>query len=101
MMNGIDAMRLLTDQPRELVIKSTRSADEVAIQVQDSGMGLDPRQTERIFELFFTTKHSGIGLGLSISRSIIESHGGRLRTVPSSHGAVFEFVLPTDGAGAA
>jgi len=100
MMNGIDAMRALTDQPHELVIKSTRSADGVEIQVQDSGMGLDPKQTERIFEPFFTTKHTGIGLGLSISRSIIESHGGRLRTVPSSRGAVFEFILPTDGAGA-
>jgi NO-binding membrane sensor protein with MHYT domain len=100
MMNAIDAMRALTDQPRELVIKSTPSADGVAIQVQDSGMGLDPKQTERVFEPFFTTKHTGIGLGLSISRSIIESHGGRLRTVPSSRGAVFEFILPTDGAGA-
>jgi two-component system, sensor histidine kinase and response regulator len=99
-MNGIDAMGTTTDQPRELVIKSIRKADVIAIQVQDSGKGFEPGQTDRIFEPFFTTKRAGIGLGLSISRSIIESHGGRLRTVPSPSGALFEFTLPTDGAGA-
>ena len=65
------------------------------VQVQDSGKGLDPEQADRIFESFFTTKPQGIGMGLSISRSIIEAHGGRLwATSGASHGAVFQFTLP-------
>jgi C4-dicarboxylate-specific signal transduction histidine kinase len=84
--NGIDAMRPLDDRPRELGIKSARDARAVVVQVRDSGTGLDPEQTDRTFEPFFTTKPGGIGLGLSISRSIIESHGGRLRAVPNSGG---------------
>jgi NO-binding membrane sensor protein with MHYT domain len=95
--NGIEAMRTLTDRPRELLVKSAKNADAVLIQVQDSGKGLDPEQVGRIFEPFFTTKPQGIGMGLSISRSIIESHGGRLWTVPGSSGALFQFTLPTDG----
>jgi C4-dicarboxylate-specific signal transduction histidine kinase len=95
--NGIEAMRTLTDRPRELLVKSAKNADAVLIQVQDSGQGLDPEQVGRIFEPFFTTKPQGIGMGLSISRSIIESHGGRLWTVPGSSGALFQFTLPTDG----
>ncbi len=95
--NGIEAMRTLTDRPRELLIKSARNADAVLIQVQDSGRGLDPEQADRIFEPFFTTKPQGIGMGLSISRSIIESHGGRLWSVPTSSGALFQFTLPTNG----
>jgi signal transduction histidine kinase len=69
----------------------------VLIQVRDSGKGLDPEQADRIFEPFFTTKPQGIGMGLSISRSIIESHGGRLWTVPGSSGTLFQFILPTNG----
>ena len=95
--NGIEAMRTLTDRPRELLVKSAKNADAVLIQVQDSGKGLDPEQVGRIFEPFFTTKPQGIGMGLSVSRSIIESHGGRLWTVPGSSGALFQFTLPTDG----
>jgi signal transduction histidine kinase len=83
--------------PRELLIKSAKNADAVLIQVRDSGKGLDPEQAARIFEPFFTTKPQGIGMGLSISRSIIESHGGRLWTVPGSSGALFQFTLPTNG----
>ena len=69
------------------------------IEVQDSGSGVDPDDLERIFEPFFTTKQEGLGMGLSISRSIVESHGGRLGIVPVLTGALFEFTLPTDDGG--
>ena len=94
-MNGIDAMRTLTDRSRELLIKSAKNPAGVLIQVQDSGPGLDLEQADRIFEPFFTTKPEGIGMGLSISRSIVESHGGRLWAVPGSNGALFQFTLPS------
>jgi PAS domain S-box-containing protein len=93
--NGIDAMRSVTGRPRNLDITSAKRVDGVLIRVQDSGTGVDPDNLERIFEPFFTTKRQGIGMGLSISRSIIESHGGRLWTEPGSLGAIFEFTLPT------
>jgi signal transduction histidine kinase len=93
-MNGIDAMSMITDRPRELLIKSAKHTDGVSIQVQDSGPGIDPGQADRIFEPFFTDKPEGIGMGLSISRSIVESHGGRLWAVAGSNGALFEFTLP-------
>jgi len=95
--NGIEAVRILTDRPRELLIKSAKNADAVLIQVWDSGNGFDPEQADRIFEPFFTTKPQGIGMGLSISRSIIESDGGRLWTVPGTSGTLFQFILPTNG----
>jgi PAS domain S-box-containing protein len=94
-MNSIDAMRTLTDRPRELLIKSARNQDGVLVQVQDSGSGLDPEQVGQVFEPFFTTKPEGIGMGLSISRSIVESHGGRLWAESGSKGALFQFTLPT------
>ena len=78
-MNAIDAMVTINDRPRTLLIKSAKDAEGVLIQVQDSGRGLDPEQADRIFESFFTTKPEGIGMGLSISRSIVEAHGGRLQ----------------------
>ena len=93
-MNGIDAMNMITDRPRELLIKSAKHSEGVLIQVQDSGAGIDPGQADRIFEPFFTDKPEGIGMGLSISRSIVESHGGRLWAVPGASGALFEFTLP-------
>ena len=92
-MNSIDAMSVITDRPRELLIKSARHSDGVSIQVQDSGPGIDPGQVDRIFEPFFTDKPEGIGMGLSISRSIVESHGGRLWAVAEAKGALFEFTL--------
>ena len=64
------------------------------IQVQDSGEGLNPEQAKHIFEPFFTTKPEGIGMGLSISRSIVESHGGRLWAESCPNGALFQFTLP-------
>ena len=93
-MNGIDAMSMITDRPRELLIQSAKHSEGVLIQVQDSGPGIDPGQADRIFEPFFTDKPEGIGMGLSISRSIVESHGGRLWAVPGASGALFEFTLP-------
>ena len=81
-LNGIDAMSTITDRPRELLIKSAKHPDGVLIQVHDSGKGVDPEQADRIFESFFTTKPEGIGMGLSISRSIVEAHGGRLWFTP-------------------
>jgi signal transduction histidine kinase len=87
-------MRSLAHLPRELFIKSARNHNAVLIQVQDCGEGLDPQQAEHIFEPFFTTKPEGIGMGLSISRSIVESHGGRLWAESSSKGALFQFTLP-------
>jgi PAS domain S-box-containing protein len=93
-MNGIDAMHADMGRARELVIKSEHYGDGVLIQVQDNGIGLNAYQAERIFEPFYTTKPQGIGMGLSISRSIIESHGGRLWAEPISHGVVFQITLP-------
>jgi C4-dicarboxylate-specific signal transduction histidine kinase len=93
-MNALESMRLSTERPRELRIRSAKSTDGVLVQVQDSGPGIDPSLAGRIFEPFFTTKAEGIGMGLSISHSIIESHGGHLSLVSSSQGALFEFVLP-------
>ncbi len=94
-MNAIDAMLMIKDRPRTLLIKSVKDAEDVRIEVQDSGKGIDPEHASRIFDSFFTTKQEGIGMGLSISRSIVEAHGGRLRATPgSSHGAVFQMILP-------
>jgi PAS domain S-box-containing protein len=94
-LNAIEAMSTITNQPRELLIKSAKHTDGVVIQVHDSGVGVDPEQADRILEPFFTTKHRGIGMGLSISRSIVEVHGGRLWFAPgSSHGVVFQFTVP-------
>src|SRR5229473_5141479 len=101
MINGIEAMKDV-DGARELAIKSQRAEDEqLMITVSDTGVGLPPQQADQIFKAFFTTKPQGTGMGLSISRSIIESHGGRLWAVGNSpRGASFCFSLPTQGRGA-
>jgi PAS domain S-box-containing protein len=94
-MNAIDAMSTISDRPRTLLIKSAKDAEGVLIQVQDSGKGLDPENSDRMFESFFSTKPEGIGIGLSISSSIVEAHGGSLSAKPgASYGATFEFTLP-------
>ena len=94
-MNAMDAMVAVADRPRTLVIKSAPDTQDVVVEVQDSGKGLDPEQIPRIFDSFFTTKPDGIGMGLSISRSIVEAHGGLLRANPARpHGAVFQMILP-------
>jgi NO-binding membrane sensor protein with MHYT domain len=94
-MNGIDAMGTVNHGPRDLDIRTARHADGVLIQVQDSGIGLDPDRLDRIFEPLFTTKPQGIGMGLSISRSIVESHGGHLWAESGSPGALLQFTLPS------
>ena len=94
MLNGMDAMS--DAKPKELVVRSQKEKDaQVLIAVEDSGAGIDPDTAEKIFEPFFTTKPHGIGVGLSISRSIIESHQGRLWAGPRpGGGTVFQFTLP-------
>jgi signal transduction histidine kinase len=99
MLNGIDAMKdVLTGG--ELTITSQQNENgQLLISVGDTGVGLQQGQAEQIFSAFFTTKPQGTGMGLPISRSIIESHGGRLwATAHSSRGATFQFTLPSEGA---
>jgi C4-dicarboxylate-specific signal transduction histidine kinase len=95
MINGIDAMKD-ADGARELAIKSQRAeTDQVLVSVSDTGAGLPLQQSDQIFNAFFTTKPHGTGMGLSISRSIVESHGGRLWAAENSpRGASFQFTLP-------
>jgi signal transduction histidine kinase len=95
MLNGIEAMR---ETGGELAIVSKRvENDQLAISVSDLGIGLPVDKAERIFDAFFTTKSQGTGMGLSISRRIIESHGGRLWASPNAgRGAIFQFTLPTE-----
>jgi C4-dicarboxylate-specific signal transduction histidine kinase len=94
-MNASEAMSATENRPRELVIKSTMSDAKVQVSVQDSGVGLKSEDLDRVFRPFFTTKPKGIGMGLSISRSIIEAHGGRLWAASrDSAGAVFHFTVP-------
>jgi signal transduction histidine kinase len=95
-MNGIEAMQSVTDRPRELVIGSRQDeTQQVLLSVTDCGVGIAAENTERLFSPFFTTKFSGMGMGLSICRSIMEAHGGRLwATAIVPHGAKFQFTLP-------
>jgi PAS domain S-box-containing protein len=94
MLNGIDAMKEMSGGS-ELTIKSEAENGELLISVSDTGTGLPPGQADQIFKAFFTTKDNGTGMGLPISRSIIESHGGRLALIGNSgRGATFQFTLP-------
>ncbi len=95
-LNGVEAMSTVRNRERELVISTEygEGEDEVCVAVQDSGVGLDPMNAERIFDAFHTTKPDGLGMGLSISRSIVERHGGRLWAVSNvGPGATFRFTL--------
>jgi C4-dicarboxylate-specific signal transduction histidine kinase len=97
-MNAVEAMSGVSDGPRELLI-STRNAEPggVLVEVRDSGPGFAPAALGRVFETFYTTKPSGLGLGLSICRSIIDAHGGRLcATRCEPRGALFQFTIPAD-----
>jgi PAS domain S-box-containing protein len=97
-MNGLEAMSTITDRPRELLITS-RNADQdsAEVTIHDSGIGLDPDESARVFDAFYTTKPTGMGMGLSISRSIIHAHGGRLwATANDGPGTTFHFTLPRE-----
>jgi signal transduction histidine kinase len=96
MINALEAMTTTTEHKRTLHVKSAIQAlDTVLITVEDSGIGIDPENIERMFDALFTTKSNGMGMGLSICRSIIEAHNGRLwASVGVHHGSVFHFVLP-------
>jgi len=95
-MNGIESMTSSSDRPRVMLIRSqTQESGHVLVAVQDSGTGLDAKAISHIFDTFFTTKPAGMGMGLAISRSIVEAHGGRLWPVPdASEGAIFNLTLP-------
>jgi signal transduction histidine kinase len=94
MLNGIDAMKGMTGGG-ELTIRSEICDAQLLISVSDTGVGFPPEQAEQIFNAFFTTKDNGTGMGLPISRSIIESHGGRLWAASApGRGAMFQFTLP-------
>jgi signal transduction histidine kinase len=116
LINAIEAMSEMSDGPRELLVSSQKAAEipddanegkfasesaagaartHVLISVRDSGAGLDPSALNRLFDAFYTTKPQGLGLGLLISRSIVETHGGRLWAKANApRGAVFQFTLP-------
>lgn len=96
MMNAIEAMSGAGEGPRELLVRSgTDESRAVLVSVEDSGQGLDPKSLDRLFDAFYTTKPQGLGMGLAISHSLVEAHGGRLwATANPPHGAVFQFTLP-------
>jgi PAS domain S-box-containing protein len=101
-MNGIEAMQSVTDRPRELLIRSRQDEKQLVLaSVTDCGVGISAENADRLFKAFFTTKSSGMGMGLSICRSIMEAHGGRLwATANVPHGATFHFTLPVNAAAA-
>jgi len=100
--NASDSMSGVDDRPRELTIRTEREeGDRVRLTVRDAGAGFDPRAMDRLFEAFYTTKNDGMGMGLSVSRSIIESHQGRLwATLNDGPGATFSFSIPCASKGA-
>ena len=98
--NGIEALGALSKEgPRKLLVTSGKDDESggVLLTVSDSGPGLDPGKLEDIFNAFYTTKHEGMGMGLAVSRSIIEAHHGHLWATPNKpSGATFQFTLPKD-----
>ena len=94
-LNAVDAMDTVEDRDRELLIRTERGeGNEVRVAVRDSGIGFDPLSAERIFDAFHTTKPGGLGMGLAISRSIVEWHGGRLwAELNDGPGVTFQFTL--------
>jgi len=97
LINAVEAMNAASEGARELLISTRKTEpDAVLVTVRDSGPGLAPATLDRLFDAFYTTKPGGLGLGLSICRSIIETHGGRLSAMANvPRGAIFEFSLPT------
>jgi signal transduction histidine kinase len=97
-MNGVEAMQSVTDRPRELMIRSRQDeTHQVLVSVTDCGVGISAENADRLFNAFFTTKSSGMGMGLSICRSLVEAHGGRLwATANVPHGTTFQLTLPAN-----
>ena len=100
LLNGAEAMREVNDRARELTIRTEREpGDRVRVSVRDTGVGVDRASMEKLFDAFYTTKHGGMGIGLSVSRSIVERHHGRLWAEPNDGpGATFVFSIPCDPA---
>jgi signal transduction histidine kinase len=98
--NGVDATSSVFDRSREVLVRSRRhESDQVLVGVQDSGIGIERQNLDKIFDTFYTTKPQGMGMGLAISRSIVENHGGQLWAVPNDGpGMTFEFALPMEAA---
>jgi signal transduction histidine kinase len=98
--NAVEAMRPITDRARVLKVSSRLvSGQSLMIEVADSGTGIEPKNVDRLFDAFFTTKSHGTGMGLAICRSIVETHGGRLSAMPNEpHGTIFRFTLPVEDA---
>jgi signal transduction histidine kinase len=95
--NAVDSLCSVSDRPRVLHIWTNCIEAAVRVVVQDTGLGFSARASEQLFEPFYTTKSGGVGMGLAISRSIVEAHGGRLWAAPNEeHGATFQFVLPVN-----
>jgi C4-dicarboxylate-specific signal transduction histidine kinase len=101
LLNGMEAMRTVTERPRALIVRAQPEADAaIRVAVEDAGVGIAPQDLERVFTAFFTTKPEGMGLGLAISRSIVEAHGGKLWATPNAGpGVTVHFTLPTGEAG--
>jgi signal transduction histidine kinase len=101
LLNAADAMHDVNDRPRLLVIRTEQGTDDhIRLSVQDAGEGFEPQAVAKLFDAFYTTKSGGMGIGLSVSRSIIESHHGRLWAEPNDGpGATFSFSIPRRSAG--
>jgi signal transduction histidine kinase len=97
LLNASDAMGGIDDRPRQIVIRTERDdEDRVQVSVRDTGVGFGPQGADRLFDAFYTTKSNGMGIGLSVSRSIIESHEGRLWATPNDGpGSTFSFSIPS------
>ena len=94
--NACEALTAADDEFRKLSLSTAREMDGVALTIRDTGVGIDPQQIETVFEAFHTTKPGGMGMGLAVSRSIIEGHGGRLWAEPNEpRGAIFKFSIPS------
>jgi signal transduction histidine kinase len=99
--NGSDAMVSVHDRPRQLLIRTVREdGDRVRVSVRDTGLGFDRQSMDKLFDAFYTTKRDGMGIGLSVSRSIVERHQGRLWAEPNDGcpGATFSFSIPFQAA---
>jgi signal transduction histidine kinase len=101
LLNASEAMSAVDDRPRQLVIRTERDeSDGVRLTVQDVGVGFDSQDADRLFDAFYTTKSGGMGIGLSVSRSIIESHHGRIWATPNEGpGSTFSFSIPCTSEG--